>query len=453
MPDKSSSVFPAFSSRLGFILAAIGAAVGLGNVWRFPYEAGENGGGAFVLIYLIGMVLVAAPIFLCEALIGRRGRGSPPTALLRQAVEHGRSRAWRIPGLLGVIGALVLMSFYSVIAGWSLHYMLGAGAGHFTGLDADAAQSYFARLQGSPQLLLLWQGTFIMATMAIVGLGVNRGIERGMRLMMPLLALLLIGLVVYAFVAGEGRMALHYLFAPDFSAITPEVALAAVGQSLFSVSVGLGGIMMYAAYLPRGASLPGSAAYVISADTAVALLAGLAIFPIVFAHGLAPDSGPGLIFITLPLAFGEMPFGNLVGFAFCFFLFVAALTSSVALYEPMTAYLGERGVSRRLGVAVAASLSWVMGIFSVLSFNLLSDMVITPFQAITWGLNNLVLPVGALILAYFAGRLLHREATVQELGMGDGRLYRGWRLAVRWIAPGFILLLFVSNLLPESLFS
>ena len=447
MAEHPPRTLPVFSSRLTFILAAVGAAVGLGNVWRFPYEAGENGGAAFVAVYLIGLVFVAAPLFLCEALIGRRGRGSPPTALGNQAVEHGRSRAWRIPGLVGVVGALFLMSFYSVIAGWSLHYLVGAAQGLFAAFDAALAQAHFAELQASVPRLLLWQGVFILSTVIIVGLGVNRGIERGMRLLMPLLGLLLLGLVGYALSAGAGREAVVYLFAPDFSALTPQIALAAVGQAFFSVSVGLGGVMMYAAYLPKDASIPGAAAYVISADTLVALLAGLAIFPIVFAWGLPPDSGPGLLFISLPLAFGGMPLGSLVGALFFFFLFVAALTSAVALYEPTVAYLGERGVRREIGVGVAAGTSWVLGLGSVLSFNLISHWSITPFQGITWGLNNIVLPIGGLILAWFAGRVLSRRATVSELGMGDGWRYRGWRLAVRWIAPGIIIALFVSNLL------
>lgn len=431
------------------MLAAVGAAVGLGNVWRFPYEAGENGGAAFVAVYLLGLVFVAAPIFLCEALIGRRGRGSPPAALGRQAVEHGRSRAWRVPGLVGVIGALFLMSFYSVIAGWSLHYLVGASRGTFTDFDAAAAQAHFAESQASVPHLFLWQGVFILCTVFIVGLGVNRGIERGLRLLMPLMGLLLLCLVVYALIEGAASEALRYLFTPDFSVLTPQIALAAVGQAFFSVSVGLGGVMMYAAYLPKNASIPGSAAYVILADTLVALLAGLAVFPIVFAWGLPPDSGPGLLFISLPLAFGGMPMGSLVGALFFLFLFVAALTSAVALYEPTAAYLGERGVRREFGVAVAAGTSWVLGLGSVLSFNLISHWSITPFQAITWGLNNIVLPIGALILAWFAGRVLSRQATVDELGMGDGWRYRGWRLAVRWIAPGVILTLFISNLIAK----
>lgn len=452
MPDSNASSLPRFSTRLTFILAAVGAAVGLGNVWRFPYEAGENGGSAFVLVYLAGLVFVAAPLFLCEALIGRRGRGSPPDALERQAVEHGRSRIWRVPGLVGVVGALVLMSFYSVIAGWSLQYMQAAASGLFGGLDAAGASGYFADLQASVPRLLLWQGGFILCTMVVVGLGVNRGIERGMRVMMPLLGLLLVALVIYALIEGDARRAFTYLFAPDFSALTPGIALAAVGQAFFSVSVGLGGVMMYAAYLPRDASIPRAAAYVITADTAVALLAGLAIFPTVFAHGLAPDSGPGLLFITLPLAFADMPWGAFVGLAFFFFLFIAALTSAVSLYEPAVAWLGERGIRRFAGVAIAAGLSWLMGLLSVFSFNIWKDMAVTPFEAITWGLNNILLPVGGLVLAYFAGRLLSRQATVAELGLGDGWLYETWRLSVRWVVPVVVLALFVSNLLPAGFF-
>lgn len=446
MARQSDPVLPRFSSRLAYVLAAVGMAVGLGNVWRFPYEAGENGGAAFVVVYLVGLAVVATPIFLCEALIGRRGAASPPTALERQAVEHGRSRAWRIPGLVGVVANLLVMSFYSVIAGWTLHYLLTALSGGFTGLTAQGALTHFDALQASVPSLLLWQGLFIVFTMIIVGLGVNRGIERGMRLMMPLLGLLLLFLVGFALIEGDGMRAARYLFAPDFSKLTPQVALAAIGQAFFSVSVGLGGVMMYSAYLPRDTSIPRATAYIVGADTAVALLAGLAIFPIVFAHGLDPAGGPGLIFVTLPLAFAAIPGGALLGFVFFLFLFIAALTSAVALYEPTAAYLGEHGVPRWVGVGIAAVTSWLLGLLSVFSFNLWQEMAMTPFEIITAGINHVVLPLGALVSAYFAGRLLSRQATIAELGLGDGWLYRSWRFAVRWLTPALILVLFAANL-------
>lgn len=454
--SKTPGVIPAFSSRLAFVFAAAGAAVGLGNVWKFPYTAGENGGAAFVAVYLIGLAILAAPIFISEVLIGRRGGGSPPKAMGDQAVEHGRSAAWRIPGLAGVIGNLVVMSFYSVIAGWTLDYMISGATGLFDGLTQETSGAHFNALQASAPRLLLWQGAFILMTVLIVRLGVRGGIERAVSIMMPALGALLVILVGYALIEGEAGAALSYLFAPDFSKLTPQVTLAAFGQALFTVSVGIGGVMMYGAYLPKGESILRASGYVILADTAVALLAGLAIFPVVFANGLDPAEGPGLVFVTLPLAFAEMPLGGLLGTLFFFFLFIAALTSAISLYEPTAAHLEEKGVDRHIGVWIAAGSSWAMGLLSLLSFNLLSDWHplafiapldgMTPFALITGGIDKIVLPVGALLIAWFAGRVLSREAVMAELGVKDGPALRTWRFAVRWLTPALILVLFAANL-------
>jgi len=440
-----SGAYPIFTTRLAFVFAAVGAAVGLGNIWRFPFEAGENGGAVFVFVYLLGIVAIAFPVFLCEMLIGRRGRASPPEALARQAGR--RPGFWRGIGIAGVLANLLVMSFYSVIAGWTLHYAWGAVSGDFAEFTPARAQDYLAALQGSLPRLLAWQGLFMLLTVVVVGLGVRRGIERSMRLMTPLMGVLLLGLVAHALVTGAGREALAYLFAPDFAAFTPQVILAGTGQALFSVSVGLGGIMMYASYLPESTSITRSAASVVAADTAVALLAGLAIFPVVFAHGLDPAGGPGLIFVTLPLAFAQMPGGAVIAAVFFVFLILAALTSAVALYEPATAYLRERGVPRTAGVLIAAAVSWALGLLSVLSFNLWADWEVTPFRFIAEGINTVILPLGVLAIVIFAGHILSREATVTALGLGEGRRYRAWRLAVRWLVPGFVLLLLISHLL------
>lgn len=445
--DRAAASPPVgFSTRFAFILAAVGASVGLGNVWRFPYEAGQNGGAAFVAVYLLGLLFVAAPIFIAEVAIGRRGAASPPHALERQAVEHGRSRAWRIPGLFGVFANLLVMSFYSVIAGWTLCYMFGAAGGEFTGLDAEAAGAWFGELRDSPARMLFWQALFILMTVLVVARGVRAGIERAMRVMMPALGIVLLILVGHALIAGEARAALVWLFAPDFSKLTPAVALAAIGQAFFTLSVGIGGVMMYGAYLPKGASILRSTGYVVAADTAVAMLAGLAIFPIVFANGLDPAEGPGLVFVTLPLAFAAMPGGAVFGTLFFFFLFIAALTSAISLYEPTAAWFVERGRSRATGVAVAAGTSWLLGLLSIFSFNLWAEHDVTPFEIITGGLNTVILPVGALVIAWFAGRVLSREASADELGVGDGPVYRIWRFSLRWLTPLLVLAIFASNL-------
>jgi len=437
-----------FSNRLAFIFAAVGAAVGLGNVWRFPYEAGQNGGAAFVLIYLAGVALIAFPAFVAEMLIGKRGRASPPTALESQAGgATGHRRAWRHIGQAGVLANLLVMSFYSVIGGWTLSYAVSIASGALADLTPGAAEGHLTGLQASVPRLLGWQGLFILLTIPVVGMGVRGGIERAMRIMTPAMGLLLVGLVVYALTTGAGARALAYLFRPDFGALDAGTVLAAVGQALFSVSVGLGGVMTYAAYLPAQASIPKAAASVVATDTAVALLAGLAVFPIVFAHGLDPDGGPGLVFLSLPLAFAQMPGGIIIGTVFFLFLVLAALTSAIALYEPAVAYLSERGIPRRFGIAIAAASSWLIGLLSVFSFNVLSDWSPTPFAVISEGVNVLVLPMGVLLIAIFAGRLLPKAESRGALGFTRPLLFALWHLSVRWLLPLFLLLLLLANLL------
>ncbi|GER07253.1 transporter [Iodidimonas muriae] len=457
MAHAASSNSPQFSSRFAFIFAAVGAAVGLGNVWKFPYAAGENGGAAFVAVYLIGLVLVAAPIFVAEVVIGRRGAASPPEALRRQAVEHGKSKGWRIPGLFGLLAGLFVMSFYSVIAGWTLDYISFGARGMFSSFTAETASQHFDDLKASVPRLLFWQGLFILATLGIVAMGVKKGIERAVTVMTPALGVLLILLVIYALATGDAGRAIEYLFRPDFSKLTPDMALAAVGQAFFTLSVGIGGVMMYGAYLPKDASIFRASGMVVAADTAVALLAGLAVFPIVFANGLDPSGGPGLVFVTLPLAFSTMPGGDILGTLFFFFLFIAALTSAIALYEPVAAWLAERGVSRIKGTMIAAFGSWLLGLLNIFSFNLWKDFSplgflpglegMTFFGLITNGLDKLILPIGALIISWFAGRLLARKAVMTELGVEGGLLFRFWIFSLRWITPVAVAILFLVNLI------
>ncbi len=448
-----------FSSRFAFVLVAIGAAVGLGNVWKFPYLAGENGGALFVLLYLVFLVAIALPILIAEVLIGRRGHVSPPHALMRQAAEFtGRTgRGWYVIGIAGLFFGLVIMSFYSVVSGWTFDYMWTGVTQGFGAFDPDHSRGHLAALQASVPRLLAMQGLFILLTVTIVALGVRRGIEAAMRWMMPVMGVLMIGLVAYALITGASGRALSYLFSPDWSKLTVPVAAAALGQAFFTLSVGLGGMMTYGAYLPDRASIVRACTTVALTDTMVALLAGLAIFPIVFAEGLDPAGGPGLIFVTLPVAFAGMPGGDLFGVTFFAFLFLAAITSAIALYEPVIAWLEERGIRRLHGTLIAAGSSWLLGIVTVLSFNFWKDIhplawagerfaAATPFMAITLGLDNLVLPVGALLIAWFAGRLLPEPAVVEQLSADPRRVARLFRLAVRWWAPIGIGALLVFNL-------
>ena len=301
-----------WSSRLGFLMASIGAAVGLGNLWKFPYILGQSGGSDFVLIYLLALFFVATPIMIGEMVMGRRGRLSAPQTLRRLAEEAGASRHWSALGWWGIAALFLVLSFFSVIAGWALAYLVKTAAGTFTAMTADQTAAAFDAFLHRPGLLIFWHAVFMAATVFIVARGIRSGIEKAVNLMMPALVLLLLVMVGYAMMAGDFGGALRYLFAPDFSKLSAEVALAAIGQAFFSVNVGIGAVLTYAAYLPKEVNLARSALIIAAGDTLVALLAGLAIFPIVFAQGLDPAGGPGLVFVTLSTAFAQMPGGAIV---------------------------------------------------------------------------------------------------------------------------------------------
>ncbi len=448
-----------FGSALGFVLVAVGAAVGLGNVWKFPYLAGANGGAVFVLLYLFFLLAVALPILVAEVAIGRRGRASPPHALARQASEFGRASGfWHAAGAVGVWISLVIMSFYSVIGGWTIAFLVEAGSGFAAFADAAGALAHQRALENDPLGMLGLQLLFILATVAIVAAGVRSGIERSMRVMAPLMAVLLIIVVAFALFNGAGARALAWLFAADWAKLDGSVALAALGQAFFTLSVGIGGMMTYGAYLPEGASPLRTSLAVAAADTAVALLAGLAVFPIVFAHGLDPAAGPALIFITLPMAFHAMPGGALVGGAFFLFLLLAALTSAVALYEPFVAYRIERGMTRVKATILAAAVSWAIGLVTVASLSVARDVhplgflggaftQMTGFDLITLGIDKLILPLGALLIAWFAGRILAERAFTALFPDDPPPCVGLIRLALRSWVPLAILVLLVSGLM------
>ncbi|MGD2056519.1 MAG: sodium-dependent transporter, partial [Gammaproteobacteria bacterium] len=324
MTNQRVSIHGQWSSRLAFILAATGSAVGLGNIWKFPYIAGENGGGAFVLIYLVCIAVIGIPIMMAEVMIGRRGRQSPINTMRTLAAEEHASPHWQWLGWAGMLGGFLILSFYSVIAGWALAYVFRAGSGVFTGLTADGVQSIFTNLVSEPERLLAWHTIFMVMTMLVVARGVSHGLERAVRLLMPALFVLLVVLVGYAWNSGAFEQGLEFLFRPDFSSITANGVLIAMGHAFFTLSLGMGAIMVYGSYLPDNASIAKTSIAVSLMDTLVALLAGMAIFPIVFANGLEPDSGPGLIFQTLPIAFGHMEGGAFFGMLFFILLVFAA---------------------------------------------------------------------------------------------------------------------------------
>ncbi|MEM7020003.1 MAG: sodium-dependent transporter [Pseudomonadota bacterium] len=440
------------SSRTGFILAAVGAAVGLGNIWKFPYLAGTSGGSAFVLVYLIAVVLIAIPILMAELMIGRRGQQSPPNAMLINAEKEGQSRAWMGVGLLGALVGFLILSFYSVIGGWVLDYVFSSVTQGFTGTTAEQSQARYNTLLTDPPRLLFWFTIFMGLTAFIVSAGLQKGIERVSKILMPSLFSMLVILVIYSAVAGDFGAGLRFLFEPDFSKLDVSIILAAIGQAFFSIGVSMGLMMAYGSYLPQTVSIPRTALIIASADTLVALMAGLVIFPLVFANGLAPNSGPGLIFVTLPIAFGGITGGDIFGAVFFILLLFAAVTSSIAIMEPGVAWVEERwGISRRFSAFSVGVAAWIVGLTSAFSFNLWAEFKpiggMTFFALTGYLTDNIMMPVGGMLIAVFAGWFMSRETLLSELGMQDSEVFQVWRFLVRTLVPLAIAAILITNYL------
>ncbi len=433
-----------WSSRSGFILATVGSAIGVGSIWKFPYEVGANGGGAFVLVYVLGLVLVVVPLMVAEFAIGHRGQADAATSMEIVAAQESKSARWHVFGLLGAVTAFLILSFYAVVGGWTLTYAydtlvdgLPAGAG-------DASRS-FDDLQASPGRMALFQGLFLCLVAAVVIRGVQKGIESAMKVLMPLMALLLTAMTVYSLRNGDASEAFRFLFVPEFDDLTARGVLDALGLGFFSIGVGLGILLTYAAYSPPDADLKTVAVISVAADTVISFMAGLAVFPIVFANDLDAGSGPGLVFETLPVAFGTMPGGRWVATAFFALLAVAALGSAISMLEAVVAVLGRRlGWSRHLSVGLAASTCFVAGLATVFSFNRWSDFhpfswmeryaEATVYDLLDDATSQLMLPAGGLAIAVFTGwvlsdRLLHDELHLRGLPLV------GLRWMLRVVAP------------------
>lgn len=446
-----------WTTRAAFLLAAVGAAVGLGNIWKFPYMAGTNGGAAFVAIYLVCVVLIAIPILIAELMLGRRGRASPPSAVARVARASGHSAAWSLVGWLGAGAGFLIVSFYSVIAGWALAYIQTTASGALQGASADTARGLFEALLASPGTLTFWHSVFMAATVLIVARGLNRGIETAVRVLMPALFVMLLALVVYSAAAGDFRAGWNFLFRFELAALDGAVVLMAIGQAFFSIGVSMGLMMMYGAYLPAHEPIPRYSVFIAIADTLVALLAGLAIFPLVFAHGLDPAEGPGLIFVTLPIAFGNMPFGAWFGTLFFVLLVFAAITSAIALLQPMVARVQELpGMTPTLGAVLVGLAAWLLGLASVASFNYWADFRplgflpafadYTPYLLIDYLTANIMMPLGGMLIALFAGWFVHRAILNDEFPDMGPVTFSLWRWSARVVAPLAILMVFLANL-------
>ncbi len=438
-----------WSSKMAFILAATGSAVGLGNIWRFPYVTAENGGGAFVLIYLLCIAVIGIPLLMSEILLGRAGRHSPINSLKLLAQRSKRTWRWMFVGVLGALIGWMILSFYSMVAGWTLayswHYL---GEIFATAPPAFDPQGKFGGLLASPGALIFWLTAFILLSLGVVALGVEKGLERAVRILMPMLFALLLIMVGYGMSTGFFQQTISYLFSPDFSKVDGNTILQALGQAFFSLSLGMTGIMAYGAYVPRDVPIGRTAATIALADTGVAVLAGMAIFPIVFANGLATGEGPGLIFVTLPYAFADMSYGSFFGFGFFLLLAVAAWTSAISLMEPAVAFLSESKRFTRVSAAlVVGAATWVLALGSVFAMNIWSGFTIAGknFQELLeYVASNLLLPLGGLTTAVFVGWALSRVIAREQLSELSESRYQLWRFLVRYVAPILVFVVFLS---------
>lgn len=438
-----------FSSRLGVIAAAAGSAIGLGNIWRFPYVAGENGGGAFLLIYIGFIILIGVPVMLSEFVIGRSTQRNPVGAFKKLAPKT----LWPLTGFLSIIAAFFILAFYTTVSGWTLEYLYLAISDSFKAKTAESLAIGFDSFRTSGLRPLIWQNIFMFFTAFIVYRGIRNGIEKYTKILMPLLLVIIIILGIRSITlpgAGEGLL---FLFKPDFSKITGTVILEALGQSFFSLSIGMGTLITYGSYIGKKEKLGNTALSVSAADTLIAILAGIAIFPAVFAFGIAPEAGAGLVFITLPLIFEQMTGGYFFALIFFLLLSIAALTSTISVLEVVTAYLAEElNLGRKKATLLAASSIAVLGVACTMSQG--------PWSAISVGNKNLfdllemisaniMLPLGGLLIVIFVGWYLSKEKVFDELS-NEGKLKAGFRylylFIVKFLAPVAIAFVFLHGL-------
>ncbi|MFB0996570.1 MAG: sodium-dependent transporter [Porticoccaceae bacterium] len=439
-----------WTSRWTFIMAATGSAVGLGNMWKFPYVAGSNGGGAFVLIYLGCILLIGVPVMMSEVLIGRNGRQSPINSM-NEAVTHSNANAlWRSVGWLGVLAGLLILSFYAVIAGWALDYIFLISSGELQGINGESAAAAFNTLLSDPSRLIFWQTIFMCLCVAVVVGGVKKGLGIAVETLMPLLFIMLLMLLGFAVFKGNFSAAVNFLFSFDLEALTWRGVLEAMGQAFFTLSIGMGAIMAYGAYMPQNANIGKTILIVAFFDSLVAIISGLIIFSIVFATpGIEPSAGPGLMFISLPVAFGSMPGGLLIGAVFFVLVSIAAWSSAISLLEPCVAWLMEaKHIGRAKANFVIAGIAWILGLGSVFSFNIWAEYKIagfTFFDFLDFLTANIMLPISGLLITLFVGFVIKREVIDFEMLGTSERVMQLWQLTIKYIAPFAIGLVFIMG--------
>lgn len=445
-----------FGSQLGVILASAGSAVGLGNIWRFPTEVGKGGGAAFILIYLAFIFLLAMPVMISEFVIGRSARSNAIGAFHKLSP----GKPWIVAGIMGVLGGFLVLSFYSVVAGWTLHYTIQSALGQLQGGKGTDFGAAFNAFVSDPWQPILYLAIFMLLTHLVVARGIQHGIERYSKLMMPLLLAIIVLLVAFSLTMPGAKDGIRFLLQPDLSEVTPDVVLGAMGQAFFSLSVGLGCLVTYASYFSKETRLVKSAMNVCIIDTMVAVLSGFIIFPTVFSVGISPDAGPGLVFITLPnvflLSFSEMP---VIGYAFALLFYVllllAALTSSISMHEICTAFISEHfSKSRRKAAAIVTVICLVLGGFCSLSFGPWKEVTFCDkgiFDLFDYTVTKFLMPLGGLLITLFVGWYFDRKLVEQQL-TNDGsipvRTMKPLLFLIRWVAPFGILVIFLNELFP-----
>ncbi len=442
-----------FGSRFGAILAMAGSAVGLGNLWRFPYLVGENGGAAFIIVYFIFSFCLCIPIFISEFIIGRRTQQNAFGAF--NTLSGGS--AWKYLGLLMVLIPLIITSYYSVIGGWSIQYFFKSLTFSFSGHGSQEVMStMFADYVSNPWLPLLGHTIFLLASAVIVMFGIKGGIEKFSKLMMPVLFLIVIGIAIYSISLPGAEAGLNYLFKPDFSKITVKSCATALGQAFFSLSLGMGCIITYGSYVSKKENILTQSVSTATADICFAICAGMSIMPAVFAFGIDPQSGPGLVFETLPFVFSQMPAGGFIAIIFFIALIVAAITSSISMFEVAIAYLvEERKMNRRSSCLLFFLICWIAGIFCSLSFGPLKNFKIfdfTLFNLFDYVTSNILLTLGSLLMVIFVGWRLKKTDIYDEFTNGgtlsfNVKLFGAFWFLIRYICPVAILIVFVFGIM------
>ncbi len=445
---EKQSIHGTWERRWTFILAATGSAVGLGNIWKFPYMTGENGGGAFVLIYLVFIAAIGIPVMLAEIMLGRRGRHSPINTMRTLAREEDASKFWSGIGWLGALSGILILSFYSVIAGWAFAYVFKILTG---GLLAEAdIPAQFGDFVADPVMNILWHSAFMLLVIVVVARGIHKGLEMAVRILMPVLFLMLLGLLVYAIINGSFAEAAAFMFRFDPGKLTADAILSALGHSFFTLSLGMGAIMAYGAYMARGESLGKTVVTIGILDTGVAIVAGLVIFSIVFANGLDPAAGPSLMFQTLPVAFSQMPGGVVLGGIFFVLIVFAAWSSAISLAEPTVAWAVESTNMNRITATLVVCLpTWLLGMACALSLNAWSDITILGSGILDFLdklTTNVMLPLGGMLIAIFTGWIMRRSIVTKEVKMKNFALFNVWVVMVRIVAPIGIAIVMYNSL-------